>query len=177
MATTKRPTQVLKEEHEEVILKLKALENIFNRLEKQSEITGALRELTSFFKTDFWVHFSKEEDVLFPELEKFMPRNQGPIGVMLEEHVELRNLNEEIQKLVPVYLNDGKDANTQAQLKRHGNRFIYTLRDHIDKENNVLFMMADVHLDKTQQQNILTGYDRIVQAYKAEQAGACDSCC
>ncbi len=176
MATaTKKPTQLLKEEHDEVLGKLKALEDIFGRLDKPDQVQGDLKRLAAFFETDFWVHFTKEEDALFPELEKFIPRNMGPIGVMLEEHEELRKTNDEIQRLVPAYLKDSTNTETQTQLKRYGNRFIYALRDHIDKENNVLFMMVEMHLDRQQLATVTRLFEQIAAEHQAKQAGDC--CC
>lgn len=177
MINLKKPTEILKGEHEDVLRKLSELENVFRRLDKKEEVAAPLQELTAFFETDFWVHFAKEEEALFPELEKFIPRDMGPIGVMLAEHDDLRNTNAEFQKLVPEYLDGKAGAETRGQIKKYGTRFIVVLRDHIHKENDILFMMADMHLDEKQQDTVSRHFDKIVAAHKTAQASTGDTCC
>lgn len=75
---TAKPTDILKEEHKNVLLKLDALEDILDNLKQKEKISAKLKELTSFFDTDFWVHFDKEEKALFPEFDNFMPRAEAP---------------------------------------------------------------------------------------------------
>ena len=146
----KKPTEILKEEHQHVLQKLDALEEVIGHLDKKEAISPKLKELASFFKADFWVHFTKEEEALFPEIEKFIPRDGGPTGMMLIEHEDLRNTNTEIQQAIEVYFRDADDLEARGIIQEHGTNIIGLLRNHIDKEDNILFMMADMHLDQTQ---------------------------
>lgn len=164
MTSAKKPTDILKEEHENVLRKLDDLEKVIGHLNKREEITTPLRELASFFETDFWTHFAKEEEALFPELEKFIPRESGPIGIMLAEHDDLRNTNAEIQRAAHEYLDGSNNLETRAVLQNHGTHFITVLRNHINKENNILFMMADMHLDKAQISAVLELFEKIETA-------------
>lgn len=161
MLDTKRPTEQLKDEHKAVLQKLTALERIFSRLDKKDEVSAELKELTAFFKTDFWFHFTKEEEALFPEMETFMPRDAGPIGVMLMEHEDLRKTNDEIQKATGEYLGGATGEDVRSRLRQHGTHFINVLRDHINKEDNILFMMADVHLNPQQVENVARRFQEI----------------
>ena len=165
MTNGKKPTDILREEHENVLQKLDALEDVIGHLDKKDAISAELKELASFFKSDFWVHFTKEEEALFPEIEKFMPRESGPLGVMLIEHEDLRNTNAELQPAIDMYLGDSGNLEAMGMIQRHGTHFIGLLRDHINKENNILFMMADMHLDKTQ-------VDKVIELfYHIEKSG------
>ncbi len=150
MTNGEKPTEILKEEHEHVLRKLEALEEVISHLDKKEEISAKLKELGSFFETDFWVHFSKEEEALFPEIERFIPREGGPTGMMLIEHEDLRNTNAKLQPVIEEYLRDSTNLEAKGMIQGYGSHFIGVLRDHIDKENNILFMMADMHLDQTQ---------------------------
>ncbi len=150
MISGKKPTEILREEHENVLRKLCALDEVIDNLDQKEEMSARLEELASFFKTDFWIHFTKEEEGLFPEIEKLMPRESGPLGVMLAEHDDLRDVNTELQRAIDVYFRDSDDSEPKGLIQRHGAHFIGVLRDHIYKENNILFMMADMHLDETQ---------------------------
>jgi len=110
MVETKKPTQLLSDEHKAVLQKLTALEKVFGNLDKKEAVAAELKELTTFFKAEFWVHFTKEEEALFPEIETFLPRDAGPLGVMLMEHEDLRKTNDIIQKATAEYLGNEADA-------------------------------------------------------------------
>ena len=168
MTGGKKPTEILKEEHQNVLQKLDALEEVISHLDKKEEILPKLNELTSFFKTDFWIHFTKEEEALFPEIERFIPREGGPIGMMLIEHEDLRNTNKEFQRAADEYLGDSDSAEIKRMIQEYGNHFIGALRQHIDKENNILFMMADMHLDQTQIDKIVKLFHKIESAEEKE---------
>ena len=66
-----------------------------------------------------------------------MPAAGGPIGVMLEEHAEGRAL------IVAMETTAGADRVTNVR------RYVRLLRAHIDKENDVLFPIADSVIDDT----------------------------
>lgn len=161
MTNQKKPTALLSEEHKNVLQKLADLEKVISQLEKREEISTKLKELADFFKTDFWLHFTKEENALFPEIEKFLPRESGPLGVMLMEHEDLRKINTELQRAVDTYFRDADNDGTKAMIRRQGNLFIEILRGHIDKEDNILFMIADMHLDQHQMDKVLTLFQEI----------------
>ncbi|MDP2730165.1 MAG: hemerythrin domain-containing protein [Dehalococcoidales bacterium] len=161
MTSHKKPTDILRQEHENVLQKLDALEGVISRLHEKDAIAAQLKDLASFFNTDFWTHFAKEEEALFPELEKFIPRDAGPVGVMLMEHDELRKTNTEIQRAIDEYFTGSDSLQASAVIQNHGNSFIMVLRDHINKENNILFMMADMHLDGSQEATVLKRFDEI----------------
>ena len=148
MPSHKTPTEMLKEDHQHVLKKLDALEEITHHLDKKGEVSAKLKDLAAFFKTEFWVHFTKEEEALFPEIDKFIPRESGPIGVMLIEHEDLRKTNSQLQPAIAAYLRDSDNAEARGVIQRDGAHFVELLRNHIDKEDNILFMMADMHLNQ-----------------------------
>ena len=161
MTDGQTPTEMLREEHTNVLQKLDALDKITNHLDKKEEVSAQLKELASFFKTDFWVHFTKEEVALFPEIERFIPREGGPTGMMWIEHEDLRNTNTMMQQAINTYLSDSATIETEGMIQRHGKHFIGVLRDHIAKENDILFMMADMHLDQAQVDKVLRLFHEI----------------
>lgn len=168
MTSGKKPTEILREEHQNVLQKLDALEEVISHLDKKETISAKLKELASFFKTDFWVHFTKEEEALFPEIERFIPRDSGPTGMMLIEHEDLRNTNTELQRTIEVYFRDDDNLEAKGMIQGYGTHFIGVLRDHIDKENNILFMMADMHLDEAQIDKVIKLFHEIE---KSEEKG------
>ena len=148
-----------------MLRKLEALEEVISQVDKKETISAKLEELASFFKIDFWIHFTKEEEALFPEIEKFIPREGGPTGMMLIEHEDIRNTNTEVQRAIDDYFKDSDNSEVEKMIQEYGTHFIGVLRDHIDKENNILFMMADMHLDQTQ-------IDKVIKLfYEMEKGG------
>lgn len=161
MTDTKKPTDILKKEHQDVLQKLTALEEVIRHLDRREEISSKMRDLASFFETDFWVHFDKEEKALFPEIEKFSPRDGGPLGVMLEDHEDLRSTNKKLQLAIGTYLQGSNASETRAMINTQGRHFIWGLRDHISKEDGVLFMMADKHLNQNQVDSVNRLFQKI----------------
>ena len=153
MIDIKKPTEMLKEEHQGVLKKLTAFEGVIGRLDKRADL-AELKELAAFFKTEFWGHFDKEEQALFPEFDSFMPHGSGPIAVMLEEHRVLRETNEVMQEAIARYLKGADDAATKKTITDNVSHFINFLRSHINKEDTILFMMADMHLDQRQMEKV-----------------------
>lgn len=164
MTSRKTPTEMLKEDHQHVLKKLDDMEEITHHLDKKGEVSAKLKELAAFFETEFWVHFTKEEEALFPEIEKFIPRESGPIGMMLIEHEDLRKTNSQLQPAFAAYLRDSDNAEARKVIQKDGTHFIELLRNHIDKEDNILFMIADMHLDKDQIYNVAQLFDKIEKA-------------
>ncbi|MBI4267206.1 MAG: hemerythrin domain-containing protein [Chloroflexi bacterium] len=162
------PTELLKEEHQAVLKKLDALQEIVNHLDQKEANKARFEELMSFFQTDFWVHFDKEEKALFTEFDNFMPRGSGPIAVMIDEHEVLRNTNEAMQQDVAKYLNHSDNAETRQAIVDNGTHFIEFLRNHIFKEDNILFSMADMHFDRGQNEKVVKLFEQIE---KSERKG------
>ncbi|MEK6935158.1 MAG: hemerythrin domain-containing protein [Nanoarchaeota archaeon] len=142
----KNPTEILKKEHDIVLKILDSLELNLNRRDiKQS------KNNINILQKEFNKHsLNKEEKVFFPEIEKFMPRDGGPTGMMIIEHQDLT-------KSIEMFKNEENINN----LIETGNHIIGLLRQHIDKENSMLFMMADMHLDDKQKEIILKKFKKI----------------
>ena len=66
----------------------------------------------------------------------------GPIGVMLSEHKKTRQIAESMKESANMYLKSGNAENLITDID------LYTkhVTDHLWKENNRLFMMADMRL-------------------------------
>jgi hemerythrin-like domain-containing protein len=138
------PTQVLMNEHKAVLLALGILEKIEGALAAKNDAAAEhLAQLLDFLKVFVDLcHHGKEETYLFPELERRgVPREGGPIGVMLAEHeagrVHVRGMSDALGRLQQ---GDGDAAKAICSISE---AFRELLDGHILKENNVLFPMAD----------------------------------
>jgi hemerythrin-like domain-containing protein len=106
------------------------------------------------------LHHAKEENLLFPALGKkgFSPQ-QGPVAVMLHEHVEGRNYVKGMAENLELF----KKGNKAAVDLLYQNMLGYAelLDSHITKENNILFRMADNVLSDAEQKNLLEEFENI----------------
>jgi hemerythrin-like domain-containing protein len=157
------PINELLAEHDAVRTTLKILKHISQDIEKTGKISNPehLDQLFDFFITFVdRCHHSKEEEQLFPSLEELgISREGGPVGVMLKEHQQGRDLVVMMKTAVDKYKNGNNDA--AQKFVKHANDYITLLDFHIDKENNVLFPMAVKHLTESQLVELKKGFDRI----------------
>ncbi len=160
------PVEILKQEHQSVLEKLKTLEWAINNLDKRAEVSPKLRELAEFFQVEFWVHFDKEEKALFPEFDNFMPRGVGPLAAMISEHEVLRDTNDEMQRAIASYLGADDSAETKKAIRQYGMHFIEFLRGHIQKEDGILFKMAEMHLTQSQNEKVVRLFPEIEKRAK-----------
>jgi len=160
VSRTMKPTEILKNEH-------RVIERVLDCLEKMVKETKSAGRLDAegatnavdFFRTfaDHY-HHGKEEVHLFPAMEAkgFSPEN-GPTGVMRSEHDQgraaVRGMAESI------------DAAAQGETKavqqfcRHARRYLDLLREHINKEDHCLYVMADNAFSDTDQQELLAKFE------------------
>jgi hemerythrin-like domain-containing protein len=103
------------------------------------------------------LHHAKEENQFFPFLAKRgFSLTQGPVAVMLHEHVQGRDFVKGIADNISLY----KSGNISALGKIYSNMAGYAelLQNHIGKENNILFQMADRALSESDHQDLLTQF-------------------
>lgn len=159
-----KATEQLKEEHEGVLVMLRILNEVSRRVDVEGRIpqdhfAGILEFLKVFVDK---CHHGKEEELLFPSLVRAGIPQDGPIAVMLYEHeigrkyVRLMTDAFERYKL--------KDVSAAAAIAQDARDYIALLSDHIDKENNILFAMADDRLSSETQEELLKGFEIIEES-------------
>jgi hemerythrin-like domain-containing protein len=156
-----KATQQLRDEHEGVKIMLSILGQVCQQLEgtgnlNKEHFEGILEFLKVFVDR---CHHGKEEELLFPALVAAGVPADGPIAVMLREHEMGRNYVKAMSTDVSGYLTGGKFSSKSLLENAHG--YISLLRDHIEKENNVLFVLADSHLSEGRQDELSEGFERI----------------
>ena len=109
---------------------------------------------------DAW-HHAKEEESLFPALEAAgMPREGGPIAVMLHEHVLSRSYVRKIADHLEAAA-EGDGAARSAVL-RFTLAYADLLTQHIQKENGILFNMADQFLSPEEHARLELAYQSAI---------------
>jgi hemerythrin-like domain-containing protein len=95
-------------------------------------------------------HHGREEAVLFPAMLRVgLPAEGGPVDVMLEEHDAGR-------VLVRAMAAAGGESRSAL-----AGRFAALLRTHIDKEEEILFPMAESLLDEAELQGLRAGFEQV----------------
>ncbi len=141
-------------EHDIIERALTLLETVASRIDANQPVPEEFPRWAPEFFSRFAdkCHHAKEEDLFFPLLkERGIPEEGGPIGVMLNEHVLGRDCVRRMREASETAEFDG------ALFVAAAREFVPLLRQHIFKENNVLFKMAERVLNEADD-NIL--FDR-----------------
>ncbi|HXE74746.1 MAG TPA: hemerythrin domain-containing protein [Candidatus Xenobia bacterium] len=154
-------TAVLRKEHDAILQMLDATEILAQRLSAGMAVEPErLTEMLEFFQIFAdRCHHGKEEDLLFPLLErKGLLRAGGPVGVMLDEHEQGRALIRSMNESARGYRE--REANAGRRYADASRRYAALLRQHIEKENNILFMLADRLLSPAEQEELAQAFER-----------------
>ena len=156
------PTEELKEEHQGILLMLKILDKVCVKLESKEKVDpDHLERIVEFFRVFAdKCHHGKEEDLLFPEMEKSgVPKERGPIGVMLIEHDQGRAFVKGMGEAATRYKKGGSTG--LAEFTKNARDYIALLTQHINKENNILFPMGDRAISREKQGELVEAFETL----------------
>jgi hemerythrin-like domain-containing protein len=151
-------TNVLRQEHEVILRVLDATESAATSLESGTTLPSEVLTTTVEFLKLYAdrQHHGKEEDLLFPALEKNGMPHGGPVGVMLMEHQIGRSHIARMAKAAEAYKNG--DHSAGAEWADAALDYVALLREHIAKENDILFVMAERILSAADQKRLATEF-------------------
>ena len=152
-------TEQLKAEHEGVKLMLRILDKVCNKPDEinQEHFVKMLEFLKVFVDK---CHHSKEEDLLLPAMiEAGVPKEEGVVKFTLMEHVEgrgyIKGMSEAFDRL------KNGDPKASVKIVEDGKNYIGLLVQHIDKENNILFPLADKVLSQAKQSELEEEFEKL----------------
>ena len=138
------PIQLLMEEHRRIEKAIAALRAYARRVAAgedlpRADLAGFVRFIRGYADAH---HHGKEEDILFAALVQHgMPRDMGPLGVMFAEHDEGRRFTASLAEQAEA---EGDwDASGRTQVGWAAQGYADLLLAHIQKEDQVLYPMAD----------------------------------
>jgi hemerythrin-like domain-containing protein len=144
MSPNDTPTGMLRDEHQRILKVADVLQEVLAHEPDPCAFDfDAIEDCISFIRlyADA-LHHGKEEDLLFTELEQLgMPRQSGPIAVMLYEHEQGRAYVRAMSDALPG--TRAGDEQARNRLVNAGLGYVELIRGHILKEDNILFEMAD----------------------------------
>lgn len=138
-------TASLRKDHDLIEKVIKSMESTIQLLNNDKQIPESILLPVIDFSKNFTdvCHHSKEENSLFPALEQAgMPRNMGPIAMMLMDHERSRKIGKHMEESAKEYLSSGNSENLINYMKE----YVEHITEHLWKENNRLFMMAEARL-------------------------------
>ncbi len=157
-----KPTEELREEHKGIKLMLRIIEKVCQKLESgekiDSEHLNQILEFLSIFADR--CHHGKEEEKLFPEMERVgIPREDGPIGIMITEHNAGRGYIKNMREAFHTYKTDEREAS--SKFVENARNYITLLTQHIEKEDNIFFPMADARLSREKQEELSKQFEKV----------------
>jgi len=158
---------LLMDEHQLILRALDALDAFAGKLARGGEDKAELTRFVAFIR-DFADarHHGKEEDILFEAMiGAGFPRQAGPIAVMLMEHDEGRGRLAVMRELA-AQAAPWTDAD-RARLGEAAHGYTSLLRGHIEKEDSILYPMAQARLPP----EVLERVDASCEAFEARHAG------
>lgn len=106
-------------------------------------------------------HMEKEDEVLFPALEAFLPRDLGPLSVLRGEHADVRELFARMCHDGHLCMNGEAGEEVREDFRNSGLGVITLLRDHIYKEDRILFPMVSRFLSPERDAELLRRMEEI----------------
>lgn len=157
-----KPTEELKKEHQAIKLMLRIMSGVAGQLEAGlgvdlKDLNDILEFLRIFADR---CHHGKEEELLFSALESAgVPRDRGPIGVMLSEHQSGRVLIKDMDEALSAMARGEERGG--LNFARQARAYIELLTAHIDKEDNILYPLAETRLNQKILKKLNEGFERI----------------
>lgn len=157
-----RPTEILIKEHDAILVMLEILQAVSTRLENNEPVKPEhLPQIVEFIRVFAdKCHHGKEENLLFKSLVKAgLPEKGGPVAVMLAEHEMGRNFVSNMDAAASAF--KGGDQTAAGQFIENARGYASLLSQHILKENEVLFPMADRVIPQNEQSQLLEDFDKV----------------
>ncbi len=155
-------TDKLKEEHENIRLLLRIMGKACDELASSKQVPPEHLEQMLELIREYAdrCHHGKEEDLLFVAMEEAgIPKDGGPIGVMLFEHDQGRGYVAKMATATAAYKSGDETVTKDFVDAARG--YIKLLDQHIEKENMVLYPMADARMTDQQQKALSKELERV----------------
>lgn len=156
--------EILMREHRNIERVVTALERAAAHLARGAPVRPSFFIEAAGFFADYadGVHHAKEEGVLFGAIvQSGMPASEGPIPMMLEEHVEARACTRAL-RTAGLRL-EGGDLAAAKDVVSAARRYAALIRDHIAKEDEVLFPMAAQMMSPDTESAVVAGMAQLEQ--------------
>ena len=157
-----QPLYSLKHEHRVIERVLRALDGICMRIQWGERVPlSALTQAVDFISNfaDCY-HHGKEEAYLFPALKRQGVEHEGgPLGVMERQHEIERELTDKMVSALDGYRD--LDPESARQFSEAARKYTDHLTAHIQREDSILFRIADELLDDEDKNEVGEAFARV----------------
>jgi hemerythrin-like domain-containing protein len=160
---TTKTSKILSDEHKNI---MKVIETLEQRC--QDVVAGKEPDWRFFSSAVDFIknyadkfHHAKEEDILFKEFCKSPEVHCNPVEQMLHEHNQGREYVRGIEQGI-------REKNKQMLVK-NSRGYAQLLREHIFKEDNILYPMADEALGEEIQKGMLKRFEEVERTKKEDK--------
>ena len=157
-----RATDILTEEHRVIERVLASLETAAARMAAGAAVRPGFFTDAAQFVRGFadGCHHKKEEGVLFAAMVRSgLPKEDGPIAVMLADHEQgrqyTRAMDEAARRLA------AGDLAARPRVIDNARGYAQLLRQHIQKEDGVLFPLANEVIPPAEHDAVAEGFERV----------------
>jgi hemerythrin-like domain-containing protein len=136
------PVAQFMQEHDHALQQLAALNRAIRALEEHGCSPAVLRRVDTaleFIHEEVSVHNSREEEALFPVLERYV---EGPTDVMRREHRVLQRRYAKLRKAADRLRTRPNSRPALRELADSASAVVQLLVNHIHKENQILFPLV-----------------------------------
>jgi hemerythrin-like domain-containing protein len=151
-------TQNLENDHVQILRLIEVMERITGSAEPIVEHLETIVKVIRGFADG--LHHAKEEQLLFPLMvQKGFSNESGPVAVMLHDHLLGRNFVKGMAENISLL----KKGEADVLKSIYSNMLGYAglLKNHISRENNVLFRMADKAFTPAEQELLLLDFAKV----------------
>jgi len=162
-----RSTEQLVDEHKTIKLVLKILQRICDKLESGDEVDPQhLEEIVEFIRIFAdRCHHGKEEDLLFKAMEetsipnKGRPDEENLFYALLLEHYIGRDYVKDLGDAILKY--KAGDRSSIYKIIENARDYAELLTQHIEKEDDIAYLIADENLSEEKKKELLDGFERV----------------
>ncbi len=155
-------TKILSDEHKNILNMIERIENECNDIENSKIIDFEFFQNAIDFIKNYAdkLHHAKEEDILFKKFNECNDMGCNPVQQMLYEHDLGRNFVKGMLEAI--------NESNKVKLIENAREYCNLLKEHIFKEDNVLYPMAEEAIDEKTKKEMLTRFREIDKERRKE---------
>ena len=156
-----RPLQL---RHQNVMQKVDQLYEAVNNLVYEGRTSFGkniikIEEGIEYFREKLFPHMDFDETVIFPFIERHIPKYEQTIRFLIAEHRELRDNFESFESLCKKLKERKSDINRQKIIDKLRDKGIYlfcVIRNHLQGENESIYKAAQEQLNESEKKELLS---------------------
>ncbi len=142
------PIARLLQDHDRALVQLATLNKAAKAISEHGFSPESFRKVLSaleFIEEEVSVHNTREEEALFPVLERYV---EGPTGLMREDHKTLKKEFTRLRRAVDTMEDNKRSKRAARELASVSRTMVQIFVNHIHKENYILFPLVQKFLTK-----------------------------